>query len=66
MVGGGIFHSKTATTGTTVPTITRRRPVYHVKGVLRAAKMTQARSQNGMNALRLKSFDMTAFFKRDS
>ena len=32
-------------------------------GVLRAAKRTQARSQNGMNALRLKNIDTTAFFQ---
>jgi hypothetical protein len=61
MVGGGTFHSKTATTGTTVPTMTRSSPVDHVIGVLRAAKTTQARSQNGMNALRLNNFDTTAF-----
>ena len=53
-------------TGTTAPITTTSSPVAHVMGVLMAAKITQMRNQNGMNALRLKSFDMTAFFKRDS
>jgi hypothetical protein len=61
MVGGGTFHRKIAVMGTTVPTMTRRSPVTHDMGELRAAKTTQVRSQIGMNALRLNSFDMTAF-----
>ena len=61
MVGGGTFHRKIAAMGTTVPTMTRKSPVTHDMGELRAANTAQVRSQNGMNALRLKIFDMTAF-----
>jgi len=61
MVGGGTFHRKIAAMGTTVPTMRRRSPAIPDMGELRAANSTQVRSQNGMNVLRLKIFDMTAF-----
>jgi hypothetical protein len=60
MVGGGTFHRKIAAMGTTVPTMTSRSPVTHDMGELRTANTMQLRSQNGMNALRFNSFDMTA------